>query len=67
MLVLLLAPEDLDEELVAIFVHAEAQGLWVFQKLRENGVCVAKGGRVDIIILEVALHQIIQFPEELKL
>lgn len=66
MFVLLLAPENFDEELVAILIHTKAKGLGVLQELRKDGVGVAQRSRVNVIILQIALHQRVQFSEQLQ-
>ena len=50
-LVLLLTSQDLNKQLVAVLFDAEAKGLRVLKQFGENGVRVAKGSAVYVVVL----------------
>ena len=50
-LVLLLTSQDLNKQLVTVLFDAEAKGLRVLKQFGENGVRVAKGSAVYVVVL----------------
>jgi len=53
MFVLLLTSEDLNEQLVSSFLHAEAKTLRVLEQLTEDSVGVTQSSAVNAVLLKV--------------
>jgi hypothetical protein len=61
----LLTAQNLNKELVPIFLDAELQTLGVFKELRKDGIGITQSSSINAIVLQAILHQVVQPLEQL--
>lgn len=67
MLVRLLTAQNLNEELVAVFLDAELQTLGVLEELGKDCIGIAQSSSIDAVVLQAILHQVVEPLEQLQL
>ena len=67
MLVCLLTAQNLNEELIAVFLDAELQTLGVLEELGKDRIGIAQSSSIDAVVLQAILHQVVEPLEQLQL
>jgi hypothetical protein len=66
-LVCLLTAQNLNEELVAVFLDAELQTLGVLEELGKDRIGITQSSSIDAVVLQAILHQVVEPLEQLQL